>query len=129
MKICPTLKTSYQSRLKASFRPWTVKFEQLIALLNFTNGADTGRPGNVQNDQVDNSTTGACRPQEAQRNVTSGGHEPLIPLQNSLNQDYGLNNPDTDDILSLQPGQRERQGIGLLSSEEGENPLLENRNK
>ena len=105
------------------------KFGRLIGLLYFANGADTGRPGNGQNGQVDNSTTGACRPQEAQRNLTPGGHEPLIPLQNSLNQDYGLKNPDTDDILSLQPGQRERQGIGLLSSEKGENPVLENRSK
>ena len=75
------------------------------------------------------TTTGACRPQEAQRNLTPGGHETMIPLQNSLNQDFGLKNPDTDDILSLQPGQRERQCIGLLSSEEGDYPLLENRSK
>ena len=120
MEDLSNLENKLSEQIESKFSSLDGKFEQLIGLLNFTNGADTGRPSNVQNGQVDNSTTGACRPQEAQRNVTSGGHEPLIPLQNSLNQDYGLNNPDTDDILSLQPGQRERQGIGLLSSEEGE---------
>lgn len=121
MEDLSNLENKLSEQIESKFSSLDGKFEQLIGLLNFTNGADTGRPGNtIQNGQVDNSTTGACRPQETQRNVTSGGHEPLIPLQNSLNQDYGINNPDTDDILSLQPGQRERQGIGLLSSEEGE---------
>ena len=45
-------------QIESKFSSLDGKFEQLIGLLNFTNGTDTGRPGNVQNGQVDNSTTG-----------------------------------------------------------------------
>lgn len=111
------LENKLSEQIESKFSSLDGKFEQILGLLNFTNGADTGRPSIIQ---VDNSTSGACRPQETQGNDTSGGREPLIPLQNSLNQDFGISNPDTDDVLSLQPGQRERRGIGLLSSEEGD---------
>ena len=46
---------------------------------------------------------------------------PLLPLDNSLNKDFGIVNHNAcisdDDVFSLQPGQIECQGMGLLSSE------------
>jgi hypothetical protein len=47
-------------------------------------------------------------------NTAPGGSRPLLPLTNSLNRDYNI----PDDILSLQPGQRERSELGIDSDKD-----------
>lgn len=117
------LEDKLSEKIENRFSSLDGKFEKLFGLLT-SKGTDLRGP----QIQVENSTTGACIPQtEADNTDTSGGREPLIPLDNSLNRDYGLTNhfSDRDDVLSLQPGQKERHGIGLLSSEEDVNSCVE----
>ena len=59
--------------------------------------------------RVDNSTSGACRPQK-ESTATSGGRPALISLDSNLD---GFSDQDQDDGVSLQPGQRERRDMGL----------------
>ena len=72
------------------------------------------------NSAVEDSTSGACEPQDV-RFDRSGGQGLLISIENSLDKDFGISSHSVDDdMISLQPGQNERQNLGLLSSEEGD---------
>ncbi|MCG7878005.1 MAG: hypothetical protein N0C90_16985, partial [Candidatus Thiodiazotropha endolucinida] len=76
-------------------------------------------------ENLDSGTSGARRPEETIPNPENSaeGRSPRISLDNGLDEQFGLQrhvNCDLerqDDELSLQPGQRERQTIGLLSSD------------
>ena len=56
MEDLSSLENKLSEQIESKISSLDGKFEQLIGLLNFTNGADTDRPGNVQNGQVDTST-------------------------------------------------------------------------
>ena len=109
------LENKLSGQIESKFSSLDGRLERLIGLLD-TSGCVQRRPI-----IVDNSTSGACEPLQTQRNDTLGVREPLISLENSLNRDFGLESHSMDDVLSLQPGQKERRGIGLLSSEDRDN--------
>ena len=109
------LENKLSGQIESRFSSLDGRLERLIGLLD-TSGCVQRRPI-----IVDNSTSGACEPLQTQRNDTLGVREPLISLENSLNRDFGLESHSMDDVLSLQPGQKERRGIGLLSSEDRDN--------
>lgn len=49
----------------------------------------------------------------------SGMRRPLIPLSNDLNIEYGLQSERVqDDLISLTPGQKEKDSLGLLSDDD-----------
>ena len=78
---------------------------------------------------VDDDTSGVCRPLNSSENATEGGRRPLISLNTDLNTDFGISNPCLDDdMISLQPGQREHSSLGLLSSVEETASHLEQDN-
>lgn len=111
------LEEKLSGQIENRFSSLDGKFERLFGLLSASDGADMREPSK---ENVDNGTSGVRRPQR-ERTDTSGGRAALISLDNSLDRDFGLCDQEQDDIVSLQPGQVERQGIGLLSSEEGDN--------
>ena len=117
------LEDKLSEKIEDRFSSLDGKFEKLFGMLT-SKGTDLRGPQT----EVENSTTGACIPQTQEDNTdTSGGREPLISLDNSLNRDFGFSNQfsDREDVLSLQPGQKERHGIALLSSEEDVNSCVE----
>lgn len=73
---------------------------------------------------MDNGISGVRR-QQRERTDTSSERAALISLDNCLDREFGLCDQEQDAIISLQPDQIERQGIGLLSSEEGDNVSCE----
>ena len=76
---------------------------------------------------MDDNTLGVCRPLNSARNTTEGGRRPLI--NTDLNTDFGISNPCwDDDMISLQPGQKERRSLGLPTSEEETASHLEQYN-
>lgn len=110
------LENKLAGQFESRFSSLDGKFEKLFAVLSSSNGSDQRRP----NTNVESSASGSCRP-PVEGNDISDVRRPLLPLDNSLNKDFGIVNHNScisdDDVISLQPGQIERQGIGLLSSE------------
>lgn len=118
MEDLTLLENKITTEINAKFSSLDGRIEQLIGLLD-KSGSVQQRPS--VNFEVDDSTSGACEPQETARLDTSGVQRPLISLENSLDKDFGIPSHSLeDDMISLQPGQRERQNLGLLSSEEGD---------
>lgn len=120
MEDLTLLENKITTQINAKFSSLDGRIEQLISLLDKSNsGSVQQRPS--ANFGVDDSTSGACEPQETARLDTSGVQRPLISLENSLDKDFGIPSHSLeDDMISLQPGQRERHNLGLLSSEEGD---------
>ena len=66
---------------------------------------------------MEDGTSGACEPQERTRNDTAGVRRSLVSIENTTHVD----SPNLeDDQVSLQPGQRERQSLGLMPSDKDE---------
>ena len=78
------------------------KFDRLFGLISSSKGTDMRETSEFR---VDNSTSGACRPQK-ESTAISGGRPALISLDSNLD---GFSDQDQDDGVSLQPGQRERR--------------------
>lgn len=78
------------------------------------NQSDTFQRGSVLN--VDSNTSGVCRPQITNTDdVTLGGRGNSVSLHNGQDKGYGLDSHVSEnDIVSLQPGQREKRNLGLL---------------
>ena len=94
------------------------KFDRLFGLISSSKGTDMRE---TSESRVDNSTSGACRPQK-ESTATSGGRPALISLDSNLD---GFSDQDQDDGVSLQPGQRERRDMGLLSTSENGDSSVE----
>ena len=89
------------------------RMDQMLALLNY----DKDSHGSVQRRPdltVGNDTSGVREPRN-NRSDTSGVHRTQLSLDND---DYEQgSHPRDDDTVSLQPGQRERQSLGLSDDE------------
>jgi hypothetical protein len=90
------------------------KFDQLMGFMT-KNNSETVLQRPSTSDTQENFTSGESRPVPLRDNTAPGGSRPLLPLTNSLNRDYNI--PE-DDVLSLQPGQRERSELGIDSDED-----------
>ena len=111
--------------------------ERLGQLFDFSPMLDNSQSQNYDNSTVQRGPIGfvdddpsvVCRSPNSSRNATEGGPRPLISLNTYLNTDFGISNPCLDDdMISLQPGQKERRNLGLLSSEEETTSHLEQDN-
>lgn len=112
------LENKLAGQFESRFSSLDGKLEKLLGVLSSSNGSEQRRPD--VNKNVESSASGSCRPPN-QGNDISDVRRPLLPLDNNLDKDFGIVSHNTvisdDDVISLQPGQVERQGMGLLSSE------------
>ena len=112
------LENKLAGQFESRFSSLDGKLEKLLGVLSSSNGSEQRRPD--VNKNVESSASGSCRPPN-QGNDISDVRRPLLPLDNSLDKDFGIVSHNTvisdDDVISLQPGQVECQGMGLLSSE------------
>ena len=102
------------SQINSKFSSLDGRIGQLIGLLDHSNQSNAN--GSVQRrpNEVEYSTSGVCEPQERMRNG-SGVRRSLVSVENTTHVD----SPNLeDDQVSLQPGQRERRSLGLMSSDE-----------
>lgn len=112
--------------INSKFENLDGKFERLLGFFSSNNQSDTVQRGSVLN--VDSNTSGVCRPQTTNTDdVTLGGRGNSVSLHNGLDKGYGLDSHvSDDDIVSLQPGQREKRNLGLLSDEsDGQSVIME----
>lgn len=113
------LESKIVDQMTSKFESFDGKFDRLFSLFSAQN-SDSGARRSDNN--VDSGTSGERRPLNTERNDTSGGRS--ISLNNELDTEFGLDNhvlvpseEESLDVISLQPGQRERRSMGLLSSE------------
>ena len=128
------LEGKLSAQIDAKFSSLDEKLGQLLGFLpmamsdnsqNCDNGTVERGPMVI----VDDDTSGVCRPLNSTRNATEGGRRPLISLNSDLNTEFGISNPCLDDdMISLQPGQKERRSLGLVSSEDETASHLEQDN-
>lgn len=115
------LESKIVDQMTSKFESFDGKFDRLFSLFSAQN-SDSGSRRSDNN--VDSGTSGERRPLNSERNDTSGGRS--ISLNNELDAEFGLDNhvlvPSEEDldVISLQPGQRERRSMGLLSSEDSD---------
>ena len=60
---------------------------------------------------------GVSGPSQSDVHGTSGMRRHILPLDNDINTEYGLGQ-QSEDTISLMPGQREKDSLGLLSDNE-----------
>lgn len=118
------LEEKLSGQIEERFTSLDGKFERLFGLISSAKGTDLRQASNAR---VDNSTSGACRPRKDSTDTT-GGRSVLMDSENSLDG-FSDQDQDQDDLVSLQPGQRERNAIGLLSDSEDEVSLVESEHQ
>lgn len=118
------LETKLVGEINSRFESMDGKFAKLFEVLETNNMDSVQRRSNSHSINMDSGTSGARRPPaETPANPDTAREE--IETGNCINVDFELGRheidmPDNQSVLSLQPGQRERQNIGLLDSEESE---------
>lgn len=111
------LEEKLTGQLEDKFSTLEGKLEKLFSV--FKPNSDIA---NNRTELVDDGTSGVCEPHVEQGTGTLGARRPLVSLENSLNQDYGL--VRNDDMLSLHPREEERRHV-LCSSPASEAPSHE----
>ena len=103
------------------------RFNTLLEMMkDLTNSNKDSRTGLARASSVqDNSSLGTCRPVTTEDNAPSGSRRPLttLPLESNIENEFSLfqDSPDRqshDDEISIMPGQREKDALGLLSDDE-----------
>ena len=110
MSDLESLEQKLAGKFDTKFSALDSKLDKFFECMHF-DGSVQRRPETVESD-----TSGVRRPSNMADNGPVEARRPLVDLNNSLNRDYGLSNPDVDTV-SLQPAQEER--YGLLSSHSG----------
>lgn len=103
------------------------RFNTLLEMIkDLTNSNKDSRTGLARASSVqDNSSLGTCRPVTSENNAPSGSCRPLttLPVESYIENEFSLfqDSPDRqsqDDEISIMPGQREKDALGLLSDDE-----------
>lgn len=113
-------KSSADKRMDTLEQKFDEKFNTLLEMVkSFGKSQERTVLDSTQAAQ-ENNPSGVCRPESLEDNNPSGIRQPLISLENDLNRDFGLvsHSPMHDDAISITPGQREKDALGLLSDEE-----------
>ena len=122
------LESKIVDQMTSKFESFEGTFDRLLSLFSTQNSDSVLRRSE---NNVDSDTSGERRPLNTGRNDTSGDRG--ISLNNGLDREFGLDShvsvssdyEEGLDVISLQPGQRERHNMGLLSSEGSDRQSVE----
>ena len=116
-----SLESKLVGEMNTRFESLDGKFARLFEVLD-SNKTDSVQRGSNSPRNMDSGTLGARRPPtETLANPDTAREE--MAIDNRCNLDFGMERhdfPDNQSVLSLQPGQVERQNIGLLDSDGSE---------
>ena len=115
-----TRKSSADKRMDSLEKKFDEKFSSLLEMMKSFGKSQERTVLDSSQSVQDNNPSGVCRPVNCEDNNPSGIRQPLISIENDLNRDFGLepHSPVNDDTISITPGQREKDALGLLSEDE-----------